>query len=248
MDYRDYVQSFHGLYLSARGAKESPLPDLLGSVREKLKRILILAPHPDDECLMAGLAIRAKEEWGTEVYVLPFSFGSKLDRQNERKRELNHALDVLSFTLVDPRAPLFQELNSDLILTELQNLKPDALILPHAHDAHPTHVRCSHMGMKAAQEWVNQGKHSLSVFETEFWMGMEHPNCLVSLSLEHLTQMGEALMEHKGEVSRNPYHLSLPAYAMEQMRRGSEVVIGMGSKPKDQVFAQVYRHTHLMVK
>ncbi len=241
MNYRDYVQSFHGLYLSARGAKEPQLPELLDATREKLKRILILAPHPDDECLMAGLAIRAKREWGTEVYVLPFSYGSSPDRQAERKRELSHALDSLQFTLIDPRAPHFQELESAGILEALQSIKPDALILPHDRDGHGTHIRCALAGKRAAEAYVQQSKSSLTLFESEYWMAMEKPDCLVPLSSEDLIQMGEALLQHKGEVSRNPFHLSLPAFAMEQMRRGSEAVSGMGSKPRDFVFAQLYR-------
>ena len=245
MNYRDYVQSFQELYLSARGAKEPTLPDLMDALREQVKRILILAPHPDDECLMAGLALRAKAEWGTEVYVLPFSYGSKLDRQAERKRELSHAMDRLEFTLIDPRAPLFQELDSNLILEALQSVKPDAMILPHEKDGHITHVRCAHAGMKAAQTYVHQDKTALSVYESEYWMAMDKPNCLVPLSAENLVELGEALLEHKGEVGRNPYHLSLPAFFMEQMRRGGEAVAGMGAKPRDFQFAQLYRHHRL---
>lgn len=245
MNYGDYVQSFQGLYLSARGAKEPVLPPLLDAFGERLKRILIIAPHPDDECLMSGFALRAQDEWGTEVYVLPYSFGSKLDRQHERKRELSHAVDALKFTLVDPRAPLFQELNSDLIEETLKSLHPDALMIPHLTDGHPTHVHCAELAMKAAHIWAKDhpGFH---VFETEYWSSVTKPTHLIPLSADHLIRLGEALLEHKGELARNPYHLSLPANAMEQMRRGSEAVLGMGSKSREFIFGQILRHTRLV--
>ena len=99
--------------------------------------------------------------------------------------------------------------------------------------------------MKAAHAWVSGNHVPLSVYESEFWMNMEKPTTLVPISGNHLIQMGEALMEHKGEIARNPYHLTLPAYAMEQMRRGSEAIAGMGSKPRDFIFAQIYRHSRL---
>ena len=47
-------------------------------------------------------------------------------------------------------------------------------------------------------------------------------------------------MEHKGEVSRNPYHLRLPAWYMDQVRRGSERVLGAGTEAATAVFGQLY--------
>lgn len=35
---------------------------------------------------------------------------------------------------------------------------------------------------------------------------------------------------HAGEVKRNPYHLRLPAWMMDNVRRGSEVIAGPGSE------------------
>ena len=76
---------------------------------------------------------------------------------------------------------------------------------------------------------------------------MHHPNLLVPLTSAHLTRMGEALLKHVGEVSRNPYHLTLPAWSMDQLRRGSEMLESLsgktlaGAKVKEGVFAQIYR-------
>jgi hypothetical protein len=46
---------------------------------------------------------------------------------------------------------------------------------------------------------------------------------------------------HAGEVARNPYHLTLPAWMMDNVRRGSELVSGPGAAAPGFAFAALYR-------
>ena len=46
---------------------------------------------------------------------------------------------------------------------------------------------------------------------------------------------------HVGEVQRNPYHLLLPAWLMDNVRRGAEVAGGQGGAAPDFAFAALYR-------
>ena len=46
---------------------------------------------------------------------------------------------------------------------------------------------------------------------------------------------------HAGELKRNPYHLLLPAWMMDNVRRGSELVGGQGGAAPDFTFAALYR-------
>ena len=50
-----------------------------------------------------------------------------------------------------------------------------------------------------------------------------------------------ALACHFGEVARNPYHLRLPAWFADSVRRGGELVLGAGSTPPDADFATLYQ-------
>ena len=248
MDFGHYVDQLESLYLSSGGS--SARPDSLQSSLSFLpKRILIIAPHPDDECLMSGLALRAKQELSSEVWVLPFSFGSRPERQQERQSELEDALQVLGFYRCEARSNGdLNELSHGQILSVLESLHPDGVILPHAEDFHPTHVRCSKAARSAVLQYVgepfeNSGK-TVALFETEYWQPMLHPNLLLPLPANIVKTMGEALLKHRGEVARNPYHLTLPAWLMDQERRGSERVHGAGtpSSPPS-VFSQLYRFT-----
>jgi LmbE family N-acetylglucosaminyl deacetylase len=241
MDFSHYVDQIEALYLSglpleSRGALLSfaPLTQAMGSVP---KRILLIAPHPDDECLMAGLPLRAKEECGTEVAVLPFGFGSDPSRRDDRKRELNKSIQALGF----------KEIVQDSVDLEaaILHFKPDAILIPNLRDSHPTHIRCSEEGWAAARSVVAKLKTPLTVIESEYWGPMENPNLLVPLPAATVKQMGIALLCHTGEVARNPYHLSLPAFLMDQQRRGSERISGFGARPAPSIFAQIYRATLL---
>src|SRR5207245_3845496 len=77
--------------------------------------------------------------------------------------------------------------------------------------------------------------------ETEFWGQMTDPNLMAEISPEDLADMITATTFHVGEVQRNPYHLLLPAWMQDNVRRGSELVGGQGGAAPDFTFAALYR-------
>ena len=50
-----------------------------------------------------------------------------------------------------------------------------------------------------------------------------------------------ALSFHVGEVQRNPYHLLVPPWMQDNVRRGGELVGGQGGAAPDFSFATLYR-------
>jgi len=50
-----------------------------------------------------------------------------------------------------------------------------------------------------------------------------------------------ALSFHVKEVRRNPYHLRMPAWLIDNVRRGAELVGGQGGAAPDFTFATLYR-------
>ena len=70
---------------------------------------------------------------------------------------------------------------------------------------------------------------------------MTKPNILVEVPEEILELQMKALEKHIGEVARNPYHLRLPAWMMDNVRRGSEVVCGKGSPAATIAFGVIYK-------
>ena len=57
---------------------------------------------------------------------------------------------------------------------------------------------------------------------------MTDPNLMVEMSAEDLADMIAATTFHVEEVNRNPYHLLLPPWMMDNVRRGGEVAGGQG--------------------
>ena len=53
--------------------------------------------------------------------------------------------------------------------------------------------------------------------------------------------MMTALSYHVGEVRRNPYHVLVPAWMQDNVRRGSELVGGQGGAAPDFAFCTLYR-------
>jgi hypothetical protein len=70
---------------------------------------------------------------------------------------------------------------------------------------------------------------------------MADPNLMVEISADDLADMMVATTFHVGEVKRNPYHLLLPAWMMDNVRRGSEVAGGQGGAAPEFAFAVLYR-------
>ena len=64
---------------------------------------------------------------------------------------------------------------------------------------------------------------------------------MVEISPRDVADMIAALSFHVGEVKRNPYHVRLPAWMQDNVRRGSEVVGGQGGTPPSFEFATLYR-------
>jgi hypothetical protein len=63
----------------------------------------------------------------------------------------------------------------------------------------------------------------------------------VESSVRDVTELVTALSFHAGEVRRSPYHLRLPAWMQDNVRRGSELIGGAGGTAADFNFATLYR-------
>jgi N-acetylglucosamine malate deacetylase 1 len=213
-------------------------------------KALLFSPHPDDECIVGGLALRLLRESNWNVINVAVTLGSKVERRTERMAELRGACDFLGFGLavagwedINPEAhrenrPAWRaavEIVAE-ILTEQQ---PRAIFVPHEHDRHPTHIG-THLLVMAALAALPVD-FACNVIETEFWGQMTDPNLLVESSTEDVGDLAAALAFHVGEVRRNPYHALLPARMMDDMRRGAELVGELGGVAPDFTFATIYR-------
>jgi hypothetical protein len=64
---------------------------------------------------------------------------------------------------------------------------------------------------------------------------------MVESSEEDVSDLLAALSFHIEEVRRNPYHLRMPAWLIDNVRRGAELVGGQGGTAPNFTFATLYR-------
>jgi LmbE family N-acetylglucosaminyl deacetylase len=198
--------------------------------------VMILSPHPDDECITGSLALRLMHENHAHVINVAVTTGSNKDRKSERVKELNDACELLNFEC------LYLDENWKKKEKELKSLiqkyQPSLIIAPHTKDFHPTHIKTGELLKKILP---GLEKETFFVAWSEFWGQMSKPNVLVEVPQEIVDLQMQALAKHVGEVARNPYHLRLPAWMMDNVRRGSEIIAGKGSESSSMAFGVLYK-------
>ena len=55
---------------------------------------------------------------------------------------------------------------------------------------------------------------------------MPVPNLMIASTVDDVAELVAALSLHAGEVRRNPYHRRLPAWMIDNVRRGAELLGG----------------------
>ncbi len=214
---------------------------------------LFFAPHPDDETIVGAIALRILREAQMRLINVAVTQGSRKDRQAERLRELQGACDFLGYGLqttvpnglervtVKTRReePQFWAGMVQVIAEILDKHQPRVVIFPHARDWNGTHIGVHHLLMDALHKMPVDFEPY--VVETEFWGAMDDPNLMLEVGEQDLADLIAATTFHVGEVQRNPYHLLLPAWMMDNVRRGAELVGGQGGAAPQFKFAALYR-------
>ncbi|MDH3658737.1 MAG: PIG-L family deacetylase [Alphaproteobacteria bacterium] len=255
--YRPFIEG-HAALLQQGAAL--PLGGLTPSLRSPATndggKVLIFSPHPDDECIIGGLPLRLMRELRMQVTNVAVTLGRHPERQAARWRELQGACAYIGFSLlrtvengladIDP-ATREQQADSwaaavaviaEILIAE----SPDIVFIPHDGDWHPAHIGTHHLVLDALRALPSG--FACHVIENEFWGAMATPNLMVESGSDDVADLVAALSFHVGEVTRNPFHLRLPAWMIDNVRRGSELVQGKGETAPDMTFATLYRLRH----
>jgi LmbE family N-acetylglucosaminyl deacetylase len=229
--------------------ERSPRPEIAADA----PKALFFSPHPDDECISGGIALRLLREARMNVINVAVTLGAKKERQAERYRELENACRYIGFALLSTAPGGLERVTPEsrhqdyahwtkcvkTIADILAANQPRVILCPHDRDWHQTHLG-THLLVLDALKQMPPSFESYLV-ETEFWGAMSSPNLMVEISTNDLGDMMTAASFHIGEVKRNPYHVLLPAWMLDNVRRGAELVGGQGAIGPDFNFAALYR-------
>lgn len=189
-------------------------------------------------------------EAGLRVVNVAVTLGSNKERRPARLAELKNACNWIGFGLEETglekiasstraKEPELWNAAVKTISAILLKYRPRVIFFPHQGDWNSTHIGV-HMLVMDALSLLPSDFTTLAI-ETEFWGQMVAPNLMIELSATDVADMLAALSFHVGEVKRNPYHIRLPAWFQDNVRRGAELVGGQGGAAPDFVFAALYR-------
>jgi LmbE family N-acetylglucosaminyl deacetylase len=251
--YHDFVQHYERLYREGQSIAKGGFPATAKPViAPDAPRVLIFSPHPDDECIVGALPLRLLRQSKMNVNNVAVTQGSKKERQTERLEELTEACNFIGFGLINIGSSGLERVNSktrdqdprlwnesvQIIADILQRAGPKVIFFPHEHDWNSSHIGTHYLVTDALK---TLGDFSCHTVETEYWGQNNRPNLMVQSSPEDVADLVAGTSFHVGEVTRNPFHLFIPAWMQENVRRGSELVGGQGEAAPDWTFATLYR-------
>jgi len=252
--YRPFVSAYARLLRKGGALPQGGLPPARAPrPRRQAPKILLFSPHPDDECLTGALPLRLRREARWAVLNVAVTQGSRPDRQAARLAELQGACAFLGFGVRQTAPNGLERINLkaraqdpahwaacvEAIAQLLAAEQPQAVLVPHEHDWNSTHIGTHVLVLDALRrlgpEWA------CLLIESEYWQPMAAPNLMVETGLRDTAELVAATSFHVGEVARNPYHVRLPAWMQDNVRRGGELVGGQGGAAPDFAFATLYR-------
>jgi LmbE family N-acetylglucosaminyl deacetylase len=207
-------------------------------------RVLVIAPHPDDEIIGAGGTIAKRTVAGDEVYVCVVTKGNQplfaeefIEQGRSECRQADKLLGVketifLDFPVVMLETVPRYELNGK-ISDVIQRIKPDEVYIPHRGDMQLDHqmvVDAAMVGLRPKYEHVVK---RIYAYETLSETGWNIPNAMnefiptvyedISVTIDRKL---EAMNIFQSQLSEFPNARSIEAIEVLAKFRGTTVNVG----------------------
>lgn len=187
------------------------------------ERVLVIAPHPDDETLgCAGTLLRMRESGAELAWLIVTGVseehGFTPQRVQGRDAEIRKVTDLLGFSEVFrldlptrqldavPMAELVEQISA-----AFKTFKPEHVFLPHRSDVHSDHRVVFDAGAACTKWFRHPSVRRLlsyeTISETDFCLDTRspfQPNCFVDIS-RYLERKLEVLAAYESELGRFPF-------------------------------------------
>lgn len=205
------------------------------------KKVLVIAPHPDDEVIGCGGTIARHTALGDEVQVAVVSRGAldmyALEEEEQVRRELAEAHRILGITEVhflDFPAPKLDTIPgyqlADAIHQVIQSFHPHLIYLPHRGDIHIDHQAVFQATLVAARPINQCSVRKLLCYETlseTEWAAPVGSDVFVPMVFVDITDYLElklkAMSCYQAELKQAPHPRSLAAIEALARLRGTTV-------------------------
>jgi LmbE family N-acetylglucosaminyl deacetylase len=177
-------------------------------------KVLIIAPHPDDESIGCGGAVYLHTRRGDRVSVVFMTSGEmglkhvpREEAWRTREAEARKAAELLSLSGIEflrqPDWLLGENIKSAILATApiLEREKPELIYLPHVKEWHPDHQACLPI-IRGALKKVNISKAQLRCYE--IWTPLGEYDHVEDISAV-MPQKLKAVCQHRSQVAEFAY-------------------------------------------
>lgn len=199
-------------------------------------RVLVFAPHNDDEVLGVGGTIAKYASQGHEVYVCEVTSGKNIDRLKNEALEAHSILGVKDTIFLNlPTVGLAdiptKELNEAMCDT-VNKIKPDIAFIPHKGDMHLDHKMVAESAMVALRPVNSPQLKAIYSYETlseTEWNipspdNLFVPNVWVDIT-DTIDKKLEAMKCYQSQLYDFPHPRSLEAIEALSKLRGSTICV-----------------------
>lgn len=206
-----------------------------------MKKILVIAPHPDDELLGAGGMILKNLKEGNEVYVCVVTIGAaplfdpELGKKNNKDAaDCHKAMGITKTFFLDLPSTMLEsipryELNGK-ILNVVREVQPDEVFIPHYGDMQKDHQMVADAAMVAVRPKYFPQVKKVYAYETLSETGWNAPsvaneftpNVWMDIS-DVLEDKLKALSFYTLQISDYPDPRSIEAVRSLALYRGSQM-------------------------
>lgn len=207
-----------------------------------MKKILVVAPHPDDETIGCGGTLLKNKLEGNKIYWLIVTAFTKDEGYSDevikkRDNEIEKINSLYNFNAVFrlnyPTAKLDTLPLQDLITKVSQiinKIEPEVVYIPHPGDIHTDHKVVFQVLSACTKHFrypfIKRVLAYEAISETDFNINPEvipfHPNVFVDIS-EFLEQKLQIVNNYAGEIQNFPFPRSLETMRALAMLRGSAI-------------------------
>lgn len=206
-------------------------------------RIVVVAPHPDDEVLGCGGVMARHAADGDEVFVVVATRGApelysedSIEQTRDEARQAHAILGVCETRFLDFPAPKLDvtpgHLIADALAKQFRELQPERVYLPHHGDMHSDHGRVYHATLVAARPLASCSVRQLLCYETlseTEWAPpiaseVFYPTVFVDIAA-HLPKKLQAMQCFASQLKPAPNPRSLEAIEALARYRGSTVSV-----------------------
>lgn len=206
-------------------------------------RVLIIAPHPDDEIIGVGGTIAKRAKAGDEVYVCIVTKGKSplfnpdfIEQGRRECREADAKLGVKETIFLDFPAVMLEtipryELNGK-VAEVVQNIKPEEVYIPHRGDMQIDHQMVVDAAMVAVRPRGDDYPKRVYAYETLSETGWNIPNVtneFIPTVYENITDTYDVKMEamsvFKSQLAPFPAARSVGAIEALAKFRGATVSV-----------------------